>query len=160
MEQVSYFINKLLFIDLLYCARNADHTKKVCEKYTSKSKCPFPSARTLSPTFVGLYSQFQFAFEKLLWMIVCKFGMSVAKFKCLSWSSFRQFTISQLCKFWLPIIISHCSLFNHRKYSERTSKKNFGTLQWTFRTYKRTFEVIFQKQIEIESKSFDKRQSF
>ena len=39
-------------------------------------------------------------------------------------------------------------------------KTNIGTLQRTFRTYKRTIEVIFQKQIEIESKSFDKRQSF
>ena len=108
MEQVSYFINKLLFIDLLYCVRNADHTKKVCEKYTSKSKCPFPSARTLSLTFAGLYSRFEVAFEKLLRMFVCKFGMLV----------------------------------------------------WNVRTYKRTFEVIFQKQIEIESKSFDKRQRF
>ena len=31
-------------------------------------------------------------------------------------------------------------------------KTNIGTLQRTFRTYKRTFGVIFQKQIEIESK--------
>ena len=26
----------------MYCFRDADHTKKVCEKYTSKSKMPFP----------------------------------------------------------------------------------------------------------------------
>ena len=77
----------------------------------------------VSPTFAGLYFRFQFPFEKLLRIIVCKFGMFVAKFKCLCWSLFRQFTISQLCKFWLAIIISHCSLFNRRKYSERTSKQ-------------------------------------
>ena len=31
----------------------------------------------------GYYSRFQFAFEKLLRMFVCKFGMFVAKFQCL-----------------------------------------------------------------------------
>ena len=46
------------------------------------------------------------------------------------------------------------------KSSLTNFKTNIGTLQRTFRTYKRTIEVIFQKQIEIESKSFDKRQSF
>ena len=67
----------------MYCFRNGDHTKKVCEKYTNETKCPFLSARTLSPTFAGLYSQFQFAFEKLLRMFVCKFGMFVGKFQYL-----------------------------------------------------------------------------
>ena len=80
---VSCFINKLIFIDLLYCFRNAGHTKNVCAKYTIKAKCPFLSASTLSPTFAGLYSRFQFAFETLLRMFVCKFGMFVAKFQCL-----------------------------------------------------------------------------
>ena len=32
-------------------------------------------------------------------------------------------------------------------------KTNIGTLQRTFRTYKRTFEVIFQKRTEIKNTS-------
>ena len=35
---------------------------------------------------------------------------------------------------------------------ETNFKTKIGTLQRTFRTYKQTFEEIFQKQIEIESK--------
>ena len=40
--------------------------KKFVRNIPVKAKCPFPSTRTLSQTFPGLYSQFQFAFEKLL----------------------------------------------------------------------------------------------
>ena len=54
-------------------------------------------------------------------------------------------------------LIAHCSII---VITRNELKKNIGTLQRTFRTYKRTLEVIFQKQIEIEGKSFDKRQSF
>ena len=97
--------------------------RKFVRNIPVKAKCPFPSAMTLSLTFAGLYSRIEVAFEKLLRMFVCKFGMFVAKFKSLFWSLFGQFTINQLCKFWLTITISHCSLFNRRKYSERTSKQ-------------------------------------
>ena len=57
--------------------------KKLVGNIPVIAKCPFPSAMTLSPTFDGLYSRFEFAFEKLLRMFVCKFGMFVAKFQRL-----------------------------------------------------------------------------
>ena len=54
-------------------------------------------------------SPFQFAFEKLFRMFACEFGMFIAKFRCLFWSSFRQCTISQLCKFSLFLIFNYYS---------------------------------------------------
>ena len=57
--------------------------KKFVRNIPVKAKCPFPSAMTLSLTFAGLYCRFEVAFEKLLRMFVCKFGMFGAKFKSL-----------------------------------------------------------------------------
>ena len=37
--------------------------KKFVRNIPVQAKYPFPSARTLSPTFAGLYSRFQFAFK-------------------------------------------------------------------------------------------------
>ena len=51
--------------------------KKFVRNVPVKAKCPFPSARTLSPTFAGLYSRFQFAFEKLPRIFLCKLQTNI-----------------------------------------------------------------------------------
>ena len=63
----------------------------------------------------AMFARFQFAF-----------GMFVAKFRCLFWSSFRQFTMSQLGKFWLATIISQPIIVNTRN--------EFQNKHWSFPT--------------------------
>ena len=51
--------------------------------------------------------------------------------------------------------IAHCSVIVNTRNELQNKVTNIGTLQRRFRTYKRTFEVIFQKRTEIESNYFN-----
>ena len=48
--------------------------------------------------------------------------------------------------------IAHCSIIVNTRNELQNKHWNFATNIWI---YKRTFEVIFQKRTEIESKIFD-----